>query len=969
MKEIPIRSAREKAGLSLREAAKKLGITHAYLSGLELGHKPLQPDRAQQLTKLYGLPSNITLMSPSPCDSQEFVTWLREQIRWWDSRFVLPMVPAVSRMISALYVDPAFLTEDGRALSARDLLGEFLVDRDNYGLLLHGDIGSGKSFFARMLTLETEAVCQSAGVKDKYIPVFVSLGEFQLKQGSLLPALSEYYVEHGLRGSALQLEVFFQKCLERGNLLLLLDGLDEIQDHRARVETLARLQQQFESEIRETGSKLIITGRHEAFYERDRSYAGFRLVQIQRWQSDQMYAASLKWPFNNEAERGRFLHVLQASDDLFMLARWPLLFHLLATLHSAAGLRTFQGLAGVCDDCCEVLENTWDSARRSFTKSPVADRRSTLLQSYPWIKWRHFLIHLMEVTLAQDPDFQEVFKLTFGSAEVKDAWESFLLAKGMERSSLEYARLEDLISDQQRIGPIFQHRRGAGGQQVEYSFLDSIFGHYYYSKAFINKAADLKSLVLQHMRDERWHDLLPLTVQELGKSERAYENRLGEELIDVMLGADDELELEHRHKIGNFGLLLAARSILAFNVDKYWERVLAPFLDSYMHSIYESDGRLQNRILGEYVACPQLREYFLSKVDDLIVDADRHDLERNDLKWRTLVALGRFGEKLDLIVEQQELDIRQVIHKGRAVDELDGIKLRRLIWGLGPLGRVFVLEEGLGKASLVQKAERIRRVIGSLRSLVEFAVTRFREELSSRTYSDVSFWDVLAVVLETAGELQYRELVIYTLREVYGTLEKRLKECFENYPHSEALLQFLKVAGRYGHLLDDGEVARFARKLEEIEADAVGQRRHELAVITTLFKNRTRLRAGSVPVNDFYQEMGGNCDLPTFKGWIDVVRRQSKSLYPDALKLGMAVWGIGHFRHMLDSSARDYSRTAVIESLLTALRVELASPEEVRNSKRLYSAPFRIWCHPLYDHIYDCIVSLSEELPLKLKPR
>lgn len=49
-----IKSARQSAGLSIEEAAKKLGIPAGYLSQIENGLRQVSSDRAEEIASLYG---------------------------------------------------------------------------------------------------------------------------------------------------------------------------------------------------------------------------------------------------------------------------------------------------------------------------------------------------------------------------------------------------------------------------------------------------------------------------------------------------------------------------------------------------------------------------------------------------------------------------------------------------------------------------------------------------------------------------------------------------------------------------------------------------------------------------------------------------------------------------------------------------------------------------------------------------
>lgn len=960
--ELSLRSAREAAGLSLREAAKRANITHAYLSGLELGHKPLLPDRSRQLAALYGLDVGVKLAQPVPQDKGEFVDWLREQIKWWDSRFVMPMMPGVTKAISNLYVEPAFLLEDGQKQNALSLMESFLGDTENRAMLLAGHIGTGKSFFMRMLALDTDNLCVSAPKSKKYIPILVSLGEYSQSAAPLARTLAEYYVQHGYPGSLLQLEVFFQQCLERGNALLLMDGLDEIDDHHQRVLTLARLQREFDASIRRSGNRLIISGREDAFYQRDRSHRGFELVHIQRWKWAQMFDASQRWEFGDESNLNLFLHVLQSSEYRYTLANWPLLFHLLTTLHSTSGLRPFQALAGLCDDCCMVLENTWSAARRTFHRAG-AGSRSDSLGSYSWLKWRHFLIFLMQKAVEKVRLSGEPVPFSFSNLEMREAWEEFLLSKGVSRTSLEFTKLEDLIGNQERIGPIFQVRGHApAGGADRFSFLDPVFGLYYCAKALINAPEKLESTVLSNLRRPQWEEIIPLTIQELGRSERPFENEAGEKLLSTLLSGDDSLGLEHTHGIGKFGLFAATRGVLTYNLEKYWDKIIEPFLDCYMRATFEHEGTTANRILGEFSAEARVRQFFLDLYSKGVRNIEYKGLSGTFTKWRVLAALGRFGGNADEIVDELVSDIEAVVKKQENSSYHDSIQMRRLLWSVRQVDRVFLLEGNAAPIGKVGKTkwQRIDRIAKAMLSFVDFVVDQFETEVRSKSFGDVTYWDVLTVVLETAEGLQYNEVASQTVNRVCKSVADNFDCILKEYPDRVGVWQFLKGAARHAASLDDSLSSLLVSKLKTAASEVCAEELLDINVILALLENATW--DSLTETSELFERVCGRCDEVRFNNWVDIVRKQKHVLSSNYLELGWAITGISLFHNRYIQNEKD--RVALISDVLTAFQVERQTEERLREAVRTYTAPFSSYGYPLYDHMYNCLTVLARYLPL-----
>jgi transcriptional regulator with XRE-family HTH domain len=968
MKEITLRQARETKGLSLRKAAELLGVTHPYLSALELGHKKLNPEKAQKIAELYGLDDPGCLVQPLPEDKNSFQHWLGNQIKWWDSRFVLPMIPAVSNAISDLYVAPSFRTELGTNKNADELLKDFFQSEDNRGLLLTGRMGSGKSFFLRVLAVELAKIMTRLKLNRQYVPILVSLGGFEVISGSLVQSLVRYYEDLGFEGSSVQLEAFLRQCIERGSALLLFDGLDEIKDQASRATTLARLQQQFEDVIRKPGNKLIISGQDEAFLERDRRYSGFEMVHIGRWHPFQMYEGCRRWPWDDKSQATQFWLLLQGNDRLFRLARWPLFFHLLTTLHSAFGLRPFQELSGLCDACCQVLENSWGSARQALQSKNTAVEMTSSLDKFGWLKWRHFLIYLLEKVLQQAISNGSQLKLNFTAGEVQQAWEDFLQTRGIDRNSLDYARLEDVIANQSSIGPMHYRRaiEQIGPEKVsveEYAFIDRSFGIYYLAQALANNPNIVEPFILKYLRDPDWVDVIPLAIQELGRSDRTYENRLATALIELLLSCDDELNLDHQHGIGKFGLFAAMRALGSFNLDRFWDKVVQPFLEQQMNNSEEELSAENYRIIGEYNAAPKIQTYFLNKFSEYFENSSSEPLPQ-DKKWRVLGCLAKIGTKAEFVVAQFELEIAKFMKDLTVLDARQRVDMRRLFWRLRQVGRLFMLDEDSNLPS-GPKTTNVDKLRSASVSVAVQLTDSFAQELSAHRFMGHHYWHVMAVLIQAQSELRYRKNLQDTVNYALTAVAENFAAAFSTYPYKLQLLQFVKAASRYSYMLDRKLNQNLCDKFCELSNNLAGVHKLEVEVILKLLEHGRKVASGGPHVDWYYEEVYGQYSESRLQTWVDIIRQQRTEPHLDYLELGAAACWIGHYSRRLPDDDTDYSLKSVVNYLLNALKIENEINDfQLREEERFYTQPFTDYSYPLYDHLYNCLVSLARALPV-----
>jgi serine/threonine protein kinase len=163
------------------------------------------------------------------------------------------------------YVWPAASVQDsstGEELSSDQvapLLRRLLEEDANAFVLLLGDYGSGKTSFMRMFGNELAAEALKGGA-DALIPMYLSLG-FAQNKSDLLEAMSAYLLRYGVSLSMAQLKSLL---LRRGNVVLLLDGFDEMAsgvDYRIVPEILERIH----SLQIATGVRIILSGRSSFF--------------------------------------------------------------------------------------------------------------------------------------------------------------------------------------------------------------------------------------------------------------------------------------------------------------------------------------------------------------------------------------------------------------------------------------------------------------------------------------------------------------------------------------------------------------------------------------------------------------------------------------------------------------------------------------------------------------------------------
>ncbi len=195
-------------------------------------------------------------------------------------------------------------------------------------LMVLGGPGIGKSTFLRKIGLEALKGKQDEGFQHECIPVFIELKGFRSGRINLEETISEVFRIRGFPDP----QRFTLTALERGKLLILLDGLDEVPSDRLNevITTIQNFVDRYDKN-RYIASCRLAAYRHNFRRFTDATIASFSNNQIQNF----IY----NW-FSTEPERGRECWQKLMSEDYAAakeLTHTPLLLTLVCLLYQRAG--------------------------------------------------------------------------------------------------------------------------------------------------------------------------------------------------------------------------------------------------------------------------------------------------------------------------------------------------------------------------------------------------------------------------------------------------------------------------------------------------------------------------------------------------------------------------------------------------------------------------------------------------------
>jgi formylglycine-generating enzyme required for sulfatase activity len=244
------------------------------------------------------------------------------------------------------------------------------------GLIVLGDPGSGKTSFLKYLALR-HATDQT---HPKRFPVYLPLAAYaeHLAQANTGEALSpeefipQYYAEQGVG----DISGMFDRALQQGRALVLLDGLDEARLASVRRKVVDRVASLFQRH-RDSGNKFVMTSRIVGYAEVRPSVEGLEECWLADFDDSDIEAFAERWTraverrergagqvtdHEAEARRRELLHAVATNPGVRRLAASPILLTILALMQKA-GERLPDRRAKLYERCLDTMLSTWNAAR------------------------------------------------------------------------------------------------------------------------------------------------------------------------------------------------------------------------------------------------------------------------------------------------------------------------------------------------------------------------------------------------------------------------------------------------------------------------------------------------------------------------------------------------------------------------------------------------------------------------------
>lgn len=394
-----------------------------------------------------------------------------------DSRYRyahLPFRPGRPVDVSGIYIPLTAVTgfadtEDSRPLDAETALARYRR------VLVLAPPGGGKSMLLRHIALQYSAVGMRR-LKELRAPILFELHRLNTDSRSLTDQLADR-----LRGADLRFPFwnparFIAKGFRSGRLLILLDGVDEV-DSSQRQRANAQIR-----DLLQTRCNVVVTCR-SAVYNGELNDELDGLVRIQEFNDEQMVEFADRWQQTEVKSRDReagtaeaLLRVLADRPQLGALARNPLLLTIIAFLHFDLRRTLPHSRAEFYRQATGELLQGWKRERNLFGEP---DKRKALRAIA--IQGTDRNSGEPRLTITRDLTIQSVRELAIPDVKPAD-----LIREIVERSGL--------LTEEDH------------GEQYRWTHLT--FREYFIAEAFAGREGEILSVILD--APETWREIVKL---------------------------------------------------------------------------------------------------------------------------------------------------------------------------------------------------------------------------------------------------------------------------------------------------------------------------------------------------------------------------------------------------------------------------------------------------------------------------
>ena len=352
------------------------------------------------------------------------------------------------------------------------VLGDDFIDKNPRTVVLGGP-GAGKTTFLKYLALaySDKTVFSKTKLKTSYLPVYLHLPSLPSGAIDLLHSIS-YSTQ---RRTDFNAEGFYRRLLETGNIILLLDSLDEVPSDTKK-ETIDAISEFCKLYPK---ARVVISCRTADYHQ---IFDGFSEVEVARLSATAVKTIVNGW-FNSEPlKAAKLLATLENDSTIASLTETPLLLSLLC-IQYRNDLVLPNRKTELYRRCVDALLRDWDTSRnfrRDTQYSQLSDDRKEMI-------------------------FENIAGLTsIGSIEYE-----FSEAIALGAVSDTIARFGLAANDSKNILIEIESHHGIVEKCSAdlYQFSHGTMHEYFMARYIVSKRVEMQ-ILKTHYEDSRWHTVL-----------------------------------------------------------------------------------------------------------------------------------------------------------------------------------------------------------------------------------------------------------------------------------------------------------------------------------------------------------------------------------------------------------------------------------------------------------------------------
>ena len=370
-------------------------------------------------------------------------------------------------------------------------------------LMVLGKPGAGKSTFLKYLAMQ----CIEGNFQANRIPIFITLKDFAEIEGN--PDLFTYIAQF----IELPAPEALQKVLQQGQMLVLLDGLDEVREE----DTKRVLRQILEFSDQFRLNQFVMTCRIAA---KEYTFERFTEVEVADFDPEQIAVFAQNWFRRSDSVKAeRFIQKLEENEPIQELASSPLLLTLLCLVFGE-NADFPANRSELYKEGLDILLKKWDGKRNI--------QRDQLYKNLSLKRKEDLLSKIALITFEQKYYF---FKQKALEAYISD----FIRNLPNVDSDPEILRM-----DSEAVLRSIEAQHGLFVERAKsiYSFSHLTFQEYFAAREIVANSA-YENLV-KHLTKKRWREVFLLTASMMRNADRLL--RFMKQSIDEMLAADKNLQ-------------------------------------------------------------------------------------------------------------------------------------------------------------------------------------------------------------------------------------------------------------------------------------------------------------------------------------------------------------------------------------------------------------------------------------------